>query len=145
MAAEDYRGWDTPAGSDLSEITTLTGSLVNLETLVAGERNADAVGNSYLVNHPECNYTIVDLTDDSTVITSSPAFLIGLYVDEQLSAHTCVVADGSTNLITIAASTDVGAYDIGSNGAHVRCNGGITIDPDDSMSAGELIVYWRPI
>lgn len=112
---------------------------------IAGEEGV-GTSNDYLKTHQPANYTVIDLSVATPVAVSSgvPAFLCGLYVDTALSAHAVTVDDDSTTVVTIPASTAVGAFDFGNQGHDVRFNTALVVTPNAS-STGVLVVYWRPI
>jgi hypothetical protein len=86
------------------------------------------------------NSDVVDLSGDSTVLTTKAAILRAIHVKTVMSAHACDIKDGSTSKFTIPASTAAGVrlpYD------DAKMSAGITIDPHDSAT-GEVTVIWAP-
>lgn len=120
---------------------------VNLGTAIAGERNTSSATASYLVVKDEWNYTSVTLADNSTVVSAVPSIIGNMWINTALSAHVCVIKDGTATVFTIPASapattTEATAFTF-LRGTRFETN--LTIDPDDAMTDGVLIVQWRPI
>ncbi len=89
-----------------------------------------------------CTLTVVDLeTDADVVVTSSPAVLLGLYVNTVFSAHAVLVKDSGGTKLTMAASTAAGTQ-VDCHSA--SCAGNITIESDNAAT-GDLVVFWRAI
>lgn len=96
-----------------------------------------------VTNYPVgCNVTIVDLaTDADVVVTASPAYLVGFRVDTVMSAHAALIKDGSTTMITIAASTAAN-YNENCHNATFATN--ITVESDNAAT-GKIAVFWRAV
>lgn len=92
----------------------------------------------------DVNQTVVDLSVDSTEISAVPAVLVGVYVNTALSAHALPIEDSATPIITIPASTGVGAYDMGNAGAGIRFETSLVVNPND-VATGNITVFWKPI
>jgi len=52
--------------------------------------------------------TVVNVATDSTEVSAAPALLFGIFVNTALSAHACLIVDGSTTILTLAASLAAG-------------------------------------
>lgn len=89
----------------------------------------------------EFESVVVDLSNNSTVVTTKRAILRGIYVNTTMSAHECAVKNGSTTITRIPASSLAGSWFPCSDAKYL---GGITIDPDDS-AAGEIRVDFKTI
>ena len=86
--------------------------------------------------------TVVDLaTDADVVVTASPAYLMGVYVNVVLSAHAALVKDDSTTKITLPASTAAGTK-IDCHSATFATN--ITMESDDAAT-GSVTIFWRAV
>lgn len=86
---------------------------------------------------------VVDLSTDSTTITSDPALLRGIFIQTANSAQAVPVKNGAsgTTVFTIPASSSGGIwYECGDT----RMELGITIDPDNSAT-GTISVVWKPL
>lgn len=89
-----------------------------------------------------CTMTEVDLaTDADVVVTSSPAYLLGLYVNVVFSAHAVEVKDSSDSQLTLPASLAAGTK-IDCHRAKFDTN--ITIESDNAAT-GKLVVFWKAI
>ena len=87
--------------------------------------------------------SVVDLSTDSTTITSAPALLRGISIQTANSAQAVPVKNGAsgTTVFTIPASSSGGIwYECGD----ARMELGITIDPDNSAT-GTISVVWKPL
>lgn len=108
---------------------------------LAGERNPDSLTNSYIVvKDCDWNLSVVDLSADSTVVTPSPAYLGGVYVNTGLSAHACPIQDDTAARFTLPASLAAGTF-VPISG---RFETNITVDPDNAAT-GSITVLWRPM
>jgi len=94
------------------------------------------------ITHNECQYTVVDVADNSTTVYTGPCILYGLVVTTVLSAHALPVLDGATNTVAaLAASAAVGTT---TNYAGIRCDTSLVVDPNDSAT-GRITVIWRKV
>lgn len=92
--------------------------------------------------HNECQYTIVDVADNSTTVFTGPCILFGLTVTTVLSAHALPVQDGATNVVAaLAASAAVGTT---TQYAGIRCDTSLIVNPNDAAT-GRVTVIWRKI
>jgi hypothetical protein len=89
--------------------------------------------------HTECQYTVVDLSVDAGVTITGPVAFYGYLVSVALSAHTVAILDGSTTLVTLAASTAVNT-NVAFPG--VVCTTSLKVTPNAS-STGTLILFYR--
>jgi hypothetical protein len=90
--------------------------------------------------HAEAQYTVVDVSANSTVVSAAPAILLGVWVNVVLSAHACPIKDGAVTVYSLAASAPVNTK---VDFPGVRCESGITVDPDDAAT-GTIVVAWMP-
>jgi len=93
------------------------------------------------ITHNECEYTVVDLADNSTTVFTGPCVLFGLTVTTVLSAQALDVLDGAVNIAALAASAAVGTT---TQYAGIRCNTSLIVDPDDAAT-GRVTVIWRKV
>ena len=122
---------------------------VSLDTLLAGERNVGE-SNQYFASVPECNGTPVDVSTNSTDVSTVPALLFGIYIIcigglilnfEAVGLHD---GTGGTELITIPIGT---AGELGIAGTHVvfpgiKFNDAIFVE--STNATGNITVSWRP-
>jgi hypothetical protein len=91
---------------------------------------------------PEWKYASVDLATNSTTVLDKPALVFGWEVTEALSANACPIKDSSTTVLTVPASSAVGASHFIDGG--VRFETSLVVDPDDA-GTGTLTVFYRPL
>jgi len=85
--------------------------------------------------------TQIDLSGDAaTVVSATPALLVGIYVDVALSAHTVAISSDGVTLKTLAASTPVGFI----NCCNHEFAEDITVTPN-AASTGTISVYYIPL
>ena len=89
----------------------------------------------------ECQYTVVDVADNSTTVFTGPCILYGLTVTTILSAHALDVLDGAVNIAALAASAAVGTT---TQYAGIRCDTSLIVDPNDAAT-GRVTVIWRKL
>lgn len=90
---------------------------------------------------PECRWTTVDTSDNSTTIYEGRCKVFGVYVNTVLSAATVVIQDNATAVITLPASLAAGS--------NLQFPGPIfatslVVNPDDA-STGNITVFWAPL
>ena len=86
---------------------------------------------------------VVDLSDNTTSITTAPALIRGIHIQTANSAQACPVKNGASGstVFTIPASSAGGIwFECGD----ARMELGITIDPDDAAT-GTISVVWKPL
>lgn len=91
--------------------------------------------------HNECVYAVVDVSVDTTTVYNGPAILFGVYVNTALSAQALPIQDGSTTVVSIAASAAVGT-NITFPG--IRFETSLIVNPNDSAT-GSVTVAYRPL
>lgn len=91
---------------------------------------------------PEWKYASVDLATDSTTILSKSALVFGWEVTTVLSANACPIKDDTVTVITVPASSAVGASHFVEGG--VRFETSLIVDPDNAAT-GTLTVYYREL
>lgn len=92
--------------------------------------------------HNECFYSVQNTaTDGPTSIYAGPCLLLGVCVNTALSAHTVVLADATTAVVTLPASWAAGSAAMYPG---IRFETSLNIDPDNS-STGNVTVFYRPL
>lgn len=86
------------------------------------------------------NATVVDLSVDSTTVSSVPAILVGVYVNTALSAAACPIESGGTALVTLVASLAAGTNL--QFGEGVIFPSTLTVNPDNAAT-GSITVFWK--
>jgi hypothetical protein len=86
----------------------------------------------------EWKYAVVDLSTNSTTVSSVPCIVKGFYVNTTLSAHECLIKDNTTTVIRIPAST-AAATTVDFHG--LRFETSLIVDPHDSAT-GELLIEY---
>jgi hypothetical protein len=90
----------------------------------------------------ECDYSVVDVGNNSTTVYTGACIYYGSVVTTVLSAHALPIQDGSTVIDSYAASAAVGSSHLFNHG--VRCATSLVVDPDDAAT-GRITVFYRPI
>lgn len=96
---------------------------------------------SELVPSGIIRYTVVNVADDSTTVSSAPAILYSVHVNTALSAHACPIADNSTTVLSLAASAAVGTNLSWPNGIPFATS--LVVDPDNAAT-GSITLVWAP-
>lgn len=91
--------------------------------------------------HPECLYSVVDVSVNSTTVYNGPAILFGVYVNTVLSAHTCPITDDAVTVITLPASWAAGSMQTFPG---IRFETSLIVNPNDAAT-GNITVAYRPI
>ena len=89
----------------------------------------------------ECQYTVVDVADNSTTVFTGPCILYGLIITTILSAHVLEVKDGTTVIAAFVATAPVGSNQ---QYAGIRCDTSLVVDPNDAAT-GRVTVIWRKV
>ncbi len=85
------------------------------------------------------DYAIVDVATDATTVSATPVYLYGVYVNTVLSAHTCLITDGTTTVITLVASLAAGTM-LTFPGIRMKQ---LVVDPNDAAT-GNLTLFYSP-
>ena len=101
-----------------------------------------SIADASRMTHSECAYAVVDTSTDSTTVSAVPTIVFGVYVNTVLSAHTVIIQDDSTAVITLPASLAAGTNLHWPNG--IRCNTSLVVNPDNS-STGNITVLYKAI
>lgn len=86
----------------------------------------------------EFDYSVVDVSTDSTTVHLGSALIRGIYVNIQLSAHDLPIKDGATTVFTVPALTFAGTW-IPFGDAHFTTS--IVVDPDNSATGSITVIY----
>jgi hypothetical protein len=90
------------------------------------------------LTHMQSEYSVVDVSDNSTTVYTGQALLYGVYVNTVLSAHALPIKDGTTTVVTLPASMTVGEYIVLPG---VRFDTSLIVDPDDSATGSVTVVF----
>ena len=86
-------------------------------------------------------YSVVDVSDNTTLIYTGRCLLRQMNVVVVLSAHTAVIEDTGTSVAGLAASAAVGTvYQCGD----LLCKTGLTFTPNAS-GTGTVVVVFKPL
>jgi len=89
----------------------------------------------------QCEYAVVDVSDNSTTVFTGPCILYGVYVNTVLSAHTCPITDGGTTVVTLVASAAAGTSILYPG---IRFETSLIVDPNDA-GTGSITVTYRKV
>lgn len=87
-------------------------------------------------------YTVVDVADNSTTISATPAMFYSIHVNTGLSAHALPVKDGTATVFSLAASAAAGTNLVVPEGIPFATS--LIVDPHDS-GTGSVTVVWAPL
>jgi len=90
------------------------------------------------LTHMQSEYSVVDVSDNTTTVYTGKCMLYGAYINTVLSAHALPIKDGTTTVVTIAASSAVGSYMVFPG---IRFDTSLIADPDDSATGSVTLVY----
>lgn len=110
-----------------------------LATQLAGEEQTDSKYNSQSRVTEDWKWKRVNLSADSTEVCDGPCRLGVIRVETAMSAHACVIKNGTDTYATLAASSAAGTvFDFGK---FARFTDSLVIDPDNS-GTGVLLVHY---
>lgn len=87
-------------------------------------------------------YTVVDVADNSTTVSSAPAMLYSVHVNTALSAHALPIQDNTTAVFSLAASSAVGTNLSWPKGIPFLTS--LVVDPNDAAT-GSITLVWAPL
>ena len=93
------------------------------------------------LTHMQSEYSVVNVADNSTTVYTGQSVVYGVYVNTVLSAHSLPIKDGTTTVVTLAASSAVGTYIVLPG---VRFDTSLIVDPNDSAT-GSVTVFYRTV
>jgi hypothetical protein len=110
---------------------------VSLATAIAGED----ITNDVQIVTEKCNMTVVDLaTDTATIISATPALLLGVYVNIAVGTATGILLDGAVAKVTLPIGLAAGTK--------IDCHGAIfatsLIADSENTATGNITVFWLP-
>lgn len=88
--------------------------------------------------HHECEYAVVDVSDNTTTVFTGPCIVYGVYVTTVLSAHVLPVYDGSVNVFSLPASAAAGTSVLLPG---LRFDTSLIVDPNDAATGGVTVAY----
>ena len=100
-----------------------------------------ATADASVMTHTECVYGVSGaLTADTITIYNGPCILYGIYVNAAISAHSTVIKDGTTAVVTLPNSAALGAmYTF----PGIRFETSLICDPDDATTTGNLVFAYK--
>jgi hypothetical protein len=96
---------------------------------------------SWMDLYSDIRYTVVNVADDSTTISATPAIFFSIHVNTVLSAQALPVLDGANTICSLAASSAVGT-NLVTRG--IPCLTSLIVNPNDSAT-GSVTVVWAPL
>lgn len=84
-------------------------------------------------------YSVIDTSTDTVTVFSGPCRIWGVFVNTVLSAHTVILKDDTTSIVTLPASLAAGT-NIELPG--IPCATSFIVDPDNS-STGNITVFYE--
>jgi hypothetical protein len=107
-----------------------------------GMSGGAAVNVAELVPAGTHRYTVVDVADNSTTVSSAPAMLYSIHVNTVLSAHALPILDNATTVFSLAASSAVGTNLSWPKGIPFLTS--LIVDPNDAAT-GSVTLVWAPL
>jgi hypothetical protein len=89
------------------------------------------------------SYAVVDVSVNSTTVVNGPAILYGVYVNTGLSAQVLPIQDGSSTVVSVAASAPAGDS-VAVSDTGIIFETSLIVNPDDAAT-GEVVVVYRAI
>jgi hypothetical protein len=89
----------------------------------------------------ETDYSVVNTADNTTTVYTGSALLYGIFVNTVLSAHTVLITDGATTVLTLPASLAAGTNIVLPG---IKFSTSLIVNPDDS-STGNITLLYRPL
>ncbi len=87
---------------------------------------------------PNTQYSVVDLSDNSTTVYNGPAQLIGVHIQDTISAHAVPFTDNGTTIFKIPSAAEGGKWYEGGN---MRFGTALVVDPDDSGTGTVTVCF----
>ena len=94
-----------------------------------------------ILTSPGCTSTEVNLHNNQTIVSSTPALLFAVYVNTTLNGYEVGIKDNDDKKLVLPPSLPAGTM-IDFHGAKFVTN--LTVKPDNS-STGEIVVFWKEI
>ncbi len=90
--------------------------------------------------HDECEYSVVNLDDDTTTVFAGPSILYGVYVNTVLSTHVCPITDASTTVVSLPVDLAAGTSVLYPG---IRFETSLIVNPHDSASGSITVAFRR--
>lgn len=81
---------------------------------------------------------VVDVADNTTTVHTGRCYLYGVYINTVLSAHTLLIKDDTTTLVTIPASAAAGTH-FPLPGIQFATS--LIVDPNDAATGNVTLAY----
>lgn len=144
--------YNLPGPGGLVGKTTQTAGVdvphVNLDTAIAGERNANSATAAYLVVRQECNLSVISKTTAVTIGggAAGDTHLMGIFITAALTG-TCAItgfgdSDGTAQTYTLPAATTAGFKEF--HGA-INSAGALTVTCSNAGDDNLVAVLWRAV
>lgn len=88
--------------------------------------------------HEECEYSVVDVSDNSTTVFTGPCILFGAYVNTVLSNHVLPIQDGSTTVVSLVALAAAGTSILYPG---IRFDTSLIVNPNDAATGSVTIAF----
>jgi hypothetical protein len=144
--------YNLPGSGNLQGKSTQTSGLdvphVNLDTAIAGERNANSATAGYLVVRQECNLTVIGKQTAVTIGggAAGDTHLMGIYVTAALTGSCAITgfadSDGSAQTYTLPAATVAGFKEF--HGA-INSAGALTVTCSNASDDNLVAVLWKAV
>lgn len=111
--------------------------MADINDLELGKFNTDG---SIKSTESSCTMTEVDLATDADVtVSANPCVLLGIYVNDVMSAHAANILDGASTKLILPASTAAGTK-IDCHSAEFATS---LIVNSDNAATGKIVLFWR--
>ena len=87
---------------------------------------------------PQFQYSVVDVSDNSTTVFAGPCILRSVIVHTALSAHAMPIQDDTTVIASLAASSAIGTV---LECGDVKLLTSLVVNPDDSGTGMVTVVF----
>jgi hypothetical protein len=84
---------------------------------------------------------VIDLEDDISSVSSKAVIVKGIYVNTVMSAHPCLIKNGTETLLIIPATSAAGTVIDFAGEKGVLFDTNLIVDPDDSATGNITIFY----
>ena len=92
------------------------------------------------IRYNQCEYAVVDVSDNSTTVFDGPCILYGLYVNTILSNHALPIQDGSTTVVTVVAQAAVGTNILFPG---ISFGTSLVVNPNDAATGNVTVAFRR--
>lgn len=91
-----------------------------------------------MIQNEGTDYVVIDVANNSTTVVNGAGRVYGIWVNTQLSNHTCPIEDGGTAVITLPAELSAGVY---RDYPGIAFNSTLTVNPNDAASGNFTLFY----